>query len=52
MFIILGTGGIILGSAFAASAGKFPAYQAKLEQYGGGLIIGGVAFFGLAFPLI
>jgi hypothetical protein len=46
---ILGAGGIILGSAFAASAGKFPASRLKLEQYGGGLFIVGVAFLGLAF---
>ena len=52
MFIILGAGGIMLGSAFAMSAGKFPAYRSKLEQYGGGLLIVGVAFLGLAFPMI
>jgi hypothetical protein len=52
VFIIIGAGGIILGSAFAASAGKFPAYKAKLEQYAGGLLIGGIAFLGLAFPMI
>jgi hypothetical protein len=52
VFIVLGAGGIILGSAFAASAGRFPAYRIKLEEYGGGLFIGGVALLGLAFPMI
>jgi hypothetical protein len=52
VFIILGAVGIMLGSAFAMSAGKFPAYQSELEQCGGGLLIAGVAFLGLAFPMI
>jgi len=52
VFIILGAGGIILGSAFATCARKFPAYRIELEQYGGGLLIAGVAFLGLAFPMI
>jgi hypothetical protein len=52
VFIILGAVGIILGSAFAMSAGKFPAYRSELEQCGGGLLIAGVAFLGLAFPMI
>ena len=52
VLMILGTSGILIGAAFAASAGKFPARKALLERWGGGLLILGIATLAFAFPSV
>lgn len=47
-----GTLGIILGTAVAAAASRYPAQRARMEQWAGALILAGLALVGLAFPLI
>lgn len=41
-----------MGTACAAGASRFPAHQAKLEQWGGSLFVGGIALLGFSFPYI
>lgn len=41
-----------IGTACAAGAQQFPAYQRKLEQWGGGLFVAGIALLGFSFPYI
>ena len=50
--MIVGTSGILIGVAFAASAGKFPARKAALERWGGVLLIGGITALAFAFPFV
>lgn len=50
--MILGTLGILLGTAVAISAGKFPTQRAALERWGGLLTVGGVALIAFAFPFV
>jgi hypothetical protein len=52
VLMILGTSGILIGAAFAASAGKFPARKAELERWGGALLIVGIATLAFAFPSV
>ena len=52
VLMILGTSGILIGAAFAASAGKFPARKATLERWGGALLIVGIAALAFAFPSV
>lgn len=51
MFLLFGVFGTVLGTLSASFAGRFPAHQVKLEQWGGDLFVGGVALLGLGFPL-
>ena len=52
MFFILGAIGLILGSASALIAQRFPLHQAQLEQWGGHLFVGSLALLGFGFPII
>ncbi len=51
-FIIFGLIGLILGTASASSAARFPLHQARLEQWGGNLFVGSLALLGFGFPII
>jgi hypothetical protein len=50
--MITGTVGVILGVAFAASAGSFPAQRANLERWGGMLLVSGITLIAFAFPFV
>lgn len=52
MLLILGTIGVTLGAASALTAAKFPVHQARLERWGGDLIVTGIALLGFSFPMI
>lgn len=52
VLMISGTVGVLLGIAFAASAGKFPAQKATLERWGGMLLVSGIALIAFAFPFV
>jgi len=41
-----------VGTACAAIAQRYPAHRRKLEQYGGGLFVAGIALLGFSFPYI
>jgi hypothetical protein len=47
-----GAVGIILGTLAAAGARLVPARKARLERSAGLLIVAGVVFLGLAFPMV
>jgi hypothetical protein len=49
---ITGCVGLIAGIVAAALADVFPRHRAALQDWGGGLAVGGVAVLGLAFPMI
>lgn len=51
-FIILGLIGLILGTASALSAERFPLHRLRLEQWGGNLFVGSLALLGFGFPII
>jgi hypothetical protein len=52
VFFILGAIGLILGSATALIAERFPLHQARIEQWGGNLFVGSLALLGFGFPII
>ncbi|HXP32025.1 MAG TPA: hypothetical protein VN832_13100 [Stellaceae bacterium] len=52
MILGLGAVGTVFGTAFLAGSCRFPAYRKTLEQWGGGLFLGGVALLSLAFSLV
>ena len=43
---------IAAGTALALTAKSYPARQQLLETWSGGLLMGGLACLGLAFPMI
>jgi hypothetical protein len=52
VLMIIGTSGILIGAAFAVSAGKFPTRKAALERWGGALLVVGIATLAFAFPFV
>jgi hypothetical protein len=52
--VLLGLGavGILLGATAAMGARRYPLYQARLERWGGGLLIVGLSLIGLAIPML
>ncbi|HYB10761.1 MAG TPA: hypothetical protein VEJ16_13920 [Alphaproteobacteria bacterium] len=52
MLATFGAVGIILGTLAAAGARLVPARKARLERSAGLLIVAGVVFLGLAFPMV
>ena len=52
LFLILSAIGMAAGGITALVAEKFPAHQAKLERWGGDVLVGGIALLGFAFPII
>ena len=52
MILSLGAVGTVFGTACLAGACRFPAHRERLEQWGGGLFLGGVALLSLAFALV
>jgi hypothetical protein len=50
--MIVGTLGILLGTAVAISAGRFPTQRVSLERWGGMLMVGGIALVAFAFPFV
>ena len=52
MLVLLAALAIITGTAAATSAGRFPAHRGQLERVGSGLLIGGLALLGFAFPVV
>ena len=52
VFLILGMIGVALGATSALIAAKFPSHQARLERWGGDLIVTGIALLGFSFPMI
>jgi hypothetical protein len=52
VLISIGTAGIISGLAATAAAASFPAYRKRLEQWGGGLFVSGIALLAVAFPMV
>ena len=52
MFILLGAIFIAVGASLALGARKYPRQQLQLERWGGGLVMGGLACLGLAFPML
>lgn len=52
MFILLGAIFIVVGTLLALSAKSYPERQRVLETWSGGLLMGGLACLGLAFPMI
>jgi hypothetical protein len=49
---IAGIAGVVIGTFAAALADVFPAHRNKLQDWGGGLLIGSVALLGFAFPMM
>lgn len=43
---------VVLGAASALAAAKFPIHQARLERWGGDLVVAGIALLGFSFPMI
>jgi hypothetical protein len=41
---------IVCGAALATAAPRFPAHAAKLERWGGSLLVLGLAILGTALP--
>jgi hypothetical protein len=52
MVFILGTIIFLLGTATVVASGRYPSRKPKLESWGGGLLVGGIALIGFAFPMI
>jgi len=52
IFAISGCVGIALGCLAAALADAFPQHRKRLKDWGGGLILGGVALLGFSVPLM
>lgn len=49
---MVGGAGVVIGCFAGAGADVFPTYRKILQEFGGALLVGGVAVFGLVFPLI
>jgi hypothetical protein len=47
----LSLGALALGAAIAASASRWPAYQARLEGLSGGMLVCGLGLLGFELPL-
>lgn len=52
MCTAIGAIGIIVGMAAVFGAARYPVHRIKLETWGGGLFVIGVAFLALNFPLV
>ncbi|MGE5537043.1 MAG: hypothetical protein ACM30I_00375 [Gemmatimonas sp.] len=52
MVMVLGLAAVVLGAVAAMSAGNFPPHRARLERWGGALLLSGVALIALAFPIV
>jgi hypothetical protein len=50
VLMAFGAIGIVLGATAAVGASRFPAYQVRLEQGAGVLIVLGLILVGLGFP--
>lgn len=50
--MVLGLAAVVLGAVAAMSAGNFPPHRARLERWGGALLLSGVALIALAFPIV
>lgn len=50
--MVFGALGLTIGAVVALGASRFPAYQIRVEQGAGLLIIFGLGLIGLGFPLI
>jgi len=49
---IAGAVGLVVGGISASVADLFPKYRTRLLEWGGSLLVGGVALLGLSFPMI
>jgi len=52
LIILLGAIFIVVGTILALSAKNYPQRQHRLECWSGGLLMGGLACLGLAFPML
>jgi hypothetical protein len=52
VLISIGSAGIVSGLVATATAARFPAHRKRLEQWGGGLFVSGVAVLAMAFPML
>ncbi|MDE2167779.1 MAG: hypothetical protein KGJ66_15755 [Alphaproteobacteria bacterium] len=52
VLVIPGLIGVVLGAVAALTAAKFPVHQARLERWGGDLVVAGIALLGFSFPMI
>ena len=50
--MVLGAAAAVAGAIAAMSAGNFPKHRTRLESWGGGLLLSGVALIALAFPIV
>ena len=50
--MIIGVSGILIGSAVAGTARRFPRREAELQRWGGTLLVAGIAVLAFAFPHI
>jgi hypothetical protein len=51
VLISIGAAGILSGLVATATAARFPAYRKRLEQWGSGLFVSGIALLAIAFPM-
>jgi hypothetical protein len=52
VLFILGTMTFVVGTAIVVASGRYPSRKTRLESWGGGCVVGGIALIGLAFPMI